>query len=53
MGRKIPCSTCGNRNNCCKDINKCDYFILFNCGEISPDLANKDKAPEQSTEETV
>ena len=49
MGRKIPCSACGNRNDCHKDVNKCDYFVLFNCSGISPHLANKEKAPEQPT----
>ncbi|EYE91950.1 uncharacterized protein EURHEDRAFT_463622, partial [Aspergillus ruber CBS 135680] len=29
MGHKIPCSACGNRNNCCKDMESCEYFHLF------------------------
>jgi hypothetical protein len=53
MGRKVPCSACGNRNDCCKDVNKCDHFVLFDCGDISPQVANKGKAPEQSTEEVA
>lgn len=54
MGHKVPCKACGNRNHCCKDVNKCDHFVLFDCGEISPNLANKGKgkATKQSTEET-
>ncbi|EAW22051.1 uncharacterized protein NFIA_036070 [Aspergillus fischeri NRRL 181] len=40
MGRKVPCSSCGNRNDCCKDINKCAYFVLFNCGNITLELTN-------------
>ncbi|BCR86534.1 uncharacterized protein ACHE_30521S [Aspergillus chevalieri] len=29
MGHKIPCSACGNRNDCCKDMESCEYFHLF------------------------
>jgi hypothetical protein len=35
-GQKLPCGSCESRNECCKDINKCDYFVLFDCGELAP-----------------
>lgn len=39
MGHKIPCESCENRTDCCKDINKCDHFVLFECGELAPKQA--------------
>ncbi|KAG2000758.1 hypothetical protein GB937_010865 [Aspergillus fischeri] len=48
MGHHVPCNSCGNRNECCKDINKCDHFILFECGNIHTDPAGKGKAPVRS-----
>ena len=36
MGHKVPCDSCDTRNNCCKDINHCDFFIFFDCGDLHP-----------------
>ncbi|KAL4768413.1 hypothetical protein BDW60DRAFT_210960 [Aspergillus nidulans var. acristatus] len=36
LGKPVPCKSCGTRNACCKDISKCDHFILFNCGNLHP-----------------
>ncbi|KAL4860282.1 hypothetical protein BDV12DRAFT_181822 [Aspergillus spectabilis] len=39
LGHTVPCSSCGQRNNCCKDISQCDHFVLFECGDLRPDPA--------------
>ncbi|KAL4935059.1 hypothetical protein BDV06DRAFT_217707 [Aspergillus oleicola] len=36
LGGTVPCQSCSSRNDCCKDINKCDNFIFFNCGNMHP-----------------
>ncbi|KAL5044747.1 hypothetical protein BDW71DRAFT_185716 [Aspergillus fruticulosus] len=32
----VPCASYGNCNDCCKDVNVCEHFLLFNCGDIHP-----------------
>lgn len=39
LGKPVPCRSCATRNACCKDINKCEYFVLFDCGDLRPDAA--------------
>ncbi|PYH99043.1 hypothetical protein BO71DRAFT_415769 [Aspergillus ellipticus CBS 707.79] len=39
MGHKIPCESCSTRTACCKDINLCDFFIFFDCGDMHPRAA--------------
>ncbi|KAL2836238.1 hypothetical protein BJX68DRAFT_273593 [Aspergillus pseudodeflectus] len=56
MGHSVPCKSCGSRVNCCKDINKCDHFVLFNCGDLHPRAATKEAEvpqPEPNGEETA
>jgi hypothetical protein len=36
LGYKVPCDTCKTRNNCCKNINSCELFFKFNCGDLHP-----------------
>ncbi|KAF7164869.1 hypothetical protein CNMCM5623_009296 [Aspergillus felis] len=51
LGHKVPCDSCGKRNDCCKDVNKCDYFILFDCGSVCPTPASQvDTEDEQGVE---
>lgn len=39
LGKPVLCRSCATRNACCKDINKCEYFVLFDCGDLRPDAA--------------
>ncbi|PYH93087.1 hypothetical protein BO71DRAFT_328512, partial [Aspergillus ellipticus CBS 707.79] len=39
IGYRVPCNSCSNRNDCCKDINKYDHFIYFNCSDLHPAAA--------------
>jgi hypothetical protein len=39
LGKPVPCRSCALRNACCKDINKCEYFALFDTGDLRPDVA--------------
>ncbi|GFF98314.1 conserved hypothetical protein [Aspergillus udagawae] len=51
FGHKVPCDSCGKRSDCCKDVNKCAYFILFNCGSVCPSPASQvDTAGETDAE---
>ncbi|KAL4914610.1 hypothetical protein BDW62DRAFT_204499 [Aspergillus aurantiobrunneus] len=34
MGHKVPCDSRGTLNNCCKDLNCCDFFHFFDCGDM-------------------
>ncbi|KAL2862693.1 uncharacterized protein BJX67DRAFT_365812 [Aspergillus lucknowensis] len=34
MGKSMPCMSCGSCINYCKDINKYDYFVLFNYSNL-------------------
>ncbi|CRG92923.1 hypothetical protein PISL3812_10004 [Talaromyces islandicus] len=45
---KIPCESCENRNSCCKDINVCDHFALFDCGGLVPKVTEKPAENEQA-----
>ncbi|KAL4887744.1 hypothetical protein BDV59DRAFT_189998 [Aspergillus ambiguus] len=36
LGHNVPCQSCGERKNCCKNINLCDHFVLFDCGDLHP-----------------
>ncbi|KAL4786397.1 hypothetical protein BJX76DRAFT_321254 [Aspergillus varians] len=51
MGHKVPCDSCTTRNACCKDINLCDFFIFFDCGNMHPRAATVQ--PETEAEETT
>ncbi|KAL2859111.1 uncharacterized protein BJX67DRAFT_368974 [Aspergillus lucknowensis] len=42
MGKSVPYMSCSSCVNCCKDINKCDYFVLFNYGNLHPHAATKE-----------
>lgn len=39
MGLKVPCNACGKRNDCCKDINQCEHFQHFYCGDLASTLS--------------
>lgn len=39
MGHKVPGNSCGTRANCCKDINCCDHFVIFDYGHLHPRAA--------------
>ncbi|KAI9034732.1 uncharacterized protein KD926_006351 [Aspergillus affinis] len=39
MGHKVPCNSCPALKDCCKDINRCDHFLLFDCGNLAPATA--------------
>jgi hypothetical protein len=39
LGHKVPYNSYRKRNDCCKDVNKYDYFILFNYGSVCPSPA--------------
>ncbi|KAL4798801.1 hypothetical protein BDV19DRAFT_356171 [Aspergillus venezuelensis] len=41
LGHGVPCTSCDSRVNCCKDINQCDHFVLFDCGDLHPRAATK------------
>ncbi|KAE8388261.1 hypothetical protein BDV23DRAFT_185621 [Aspergillus alliaceus] len=41
LGGSVPCSSCESKFDCCKDINKCDNFLLFDCGALTPQAASK------------
>ncbi|KAK1138225.1 hypothetical protein N8T08_004049, partial [Aspergillus melleus] len=43
MGKKVPCGSCGDRRNCCKDINLCEHFLLFNCDKLAPATHNDEQ----------
>jgi hypothetical protein len=34
LGHKVPYNSYRKHNNCCKDVNKYNYFILFNYGSV-------------------
>ncbi|KAL4883541.1 hypothetical protein BJY04DRAFT_184845 [Aspergillus karnatakaensis] len=53
MGHSVPCESCGTRVNCCKDINKCDHFVLFDCGDLHPRAATEEPEKEGSEEGTA
>ncbi|KAI9038647.1 uncharacterized protein KD926_010591 [Aspergillus affinis] len=36
LGHKVPCASCGTAKDCCKNINICDHFLLFNCQNLAP-----------------
>ncbi|KAL4998870.1 hypothetical protein BDV10DRAFT_193990 [Aspergillus recurvatus] len=50
LGKSVPCKSCGTRSTCCKDINKCDHFVLIDCGDLHPDLA-VNQGDEEASEE--
>ncbi|KAL4934233.1 uncharacterized protein BDV17DRAFT_278553 [Aspergillus undulatus] len=52
LGGTVPCESCSNRNDCCKDINKYDNFILFDCGNIHPTPAARYSTANTETTET-
>ncbi|KAE8377486.1 hypothetical protein BDV26DRAFT_293090 [Aspergillus bertholletiae] len=41
LGGAVPCRSCESKKECCKDINKCDNFLLFDCGALAPTPASK------------
>jgi hypothetical protein len=53
MGHSVPCNSCGTRVNCCKDINKCDHFVLFDCGDLHPHAATEEPEKEGNQEATA
>ncbi|KAE8384443.1 hypothetical protein BDV23DRAFT_177034 [Aspergillus alliaceus] len=36
LGGSVPCDSCKTKNECCKDIDHCDNFMLFDCGNLAP-----------------
>ncbi|KAL2859132.1 uncharacterized protein BJX67DRAFT_376062 [Aspergillus lucknowensis] len=59
MGKSMPYMSCSSYINCCKDINKYNYFVLFNCSDLHPRAATKkaenqvEEIEEEIEEETV
>ncbi|KAL4782837.1 hypothetical protein BJX76DRAFT_349064 [Aspergillus varians] len=53
MGHSMPCKSCGSRVNCCKDINKCDHFVLFDCGDLHPRAATEEPKNQGNEEATA
>ncbi|KAB8212649.1 hypothetical protein BDV33DRAFT_137647 [Aspergillus novoparasiticus] len=41
LGGSVPCRSCESKSDCCRDINKCDNFLLFDCGALAPTPAPK------------
>ncbi|PYH94148.1 hypothetical protein BO71DRAFT_326108, partial [Aspergillus ellipticus CBS 707.79] len=39
MGYKILYKSCSTRTACYKDINLCNFFIFFDCGDMHPRAA--------------
>ncbi|PYH88972.1 hypothetical protein BO71DRAFT_466275, partial [Aspergillus ellipticus CBS 707.79] len=35
----VPCKSCASTKECCKNINNCNNFLLFDCGKIGPAAA--------------
>ncbi|KAL3494962.1 hypothetical protein BJX62DRAFT_233930 [Aspergillus germanicus] len=53
MGHSVPCKSCGSRVNCCKDINRCDHFVLFDCGDLHLRAATEEPENQANEEATA
>ncbi|KAF7585082.1 hypothetical protein BBP40_000747, partial [Aspergillus hancockii] len=46
----VPCKNCNNKKDCCRDIQTCANFALFDCGDLHPVAANAEDSEEDEPE---